>query len=367
MTKKHILFVDDNVEFLRAIQESLRIAEPNWSVTFTGNPEEAMDHVSKTGFDVVVADYQMPQMDGVVFLEKVQEAQPGAMRFLVSGELTPDDVLRIAFPAHQCFSKPVDIDLLRRTIRKVSALRDLMGNDVLKRLVAQCSLLPTVPNLYLELANELKSPVASIRQIELIISRDPAIAAKILQLVNSSFFGLPRKIESLGEAVNYVGVQIIKALALTVPVFSRFEGVRVKDYSPTAIWEHCWRTGVLARALAQEEDQPRSVCEDAFLAGLLHDLGKMILVANLSPLCREATALSAKKQIPTHVAEREIFGCSHAMVAAYLLGLWGIPESIIEAVGFHNDPLEAPSTEFNALAAVHAANALDHACSEGKP
>lgn len=367
MTKKHLLFVDDNTEFLHALQESLRIAEPDWAVTFTTQPDEAMDHVDKTAFDVVIADYQMPQMDGVIFLEKVQEAQPGAMRFLVSGELSAEDVVRVAYPAHQCFTKPLDLDLLRRTVRKVSALRDLMGNDVLKRLVAQCSLLPTVPTLYLELANELKSPDSSIKQIEAIISRDPAIAAKILQLVNSSFFGLPRRIESLGEAVNFVGVQIIKALVLTVPVFSRFEGVRVKDYSPTAIWEHCWRTGVLARALAQEEDQPRSVCEDAFLAGLLHDLGKMILVSNLSTLCREATALATKKRIPQHLAEKEIFGCSHAMVAAYLLGLWGIPEAIIEAVGFHNDPLEAPSTEFNALAAVHAANALDHACSEGKP
>ena len=244
----------------------------------------------------------MPVSNGLfsVTLDFGAAAFPGAARFLVSGELSAEDVIRVAFPAHQCFTKPIDIDLLRRTIRRVGALRDLMGNDVLKRLVTQCSLLPTVPNLYLELANELKSPDASLLQIEAIISRDPAITAKILQLVNSSFFGLPRRIESLSEAVNFVGVQIIKALVLTVPVFSRFEGVRVKDYSPTAIWEHCWRTGVLARVIAQEEGQPRSICEDAFLAGLLHDLGKMILVSNLSTLCREVTALAAKKQIQTY-------------------------------------------------------------------
>lgn len=367
MTKKHILFVDDDAEFLQMLKESLRVAEPTWVGTFAASAHEALEHLQHTQFDSIVSDHGMADLDGITFLEKVQEIQPRAMRFIVSGELHRDDVIRLALPAHQCFTKPLDLDLLRRTIRKVTALRDLLSNDVLKRLVTQCSLLPTIPSLYLELTDELKSPHFTLERVEAIISKDPAIVAKILQLVNSSFFGLSRRIESIGEAISFIGVQIIKALVLTVPVFARFEGVRVKDYSPTAIWEHCWRTAVLARCIAKEEDQPRTVCEEAFLAGLLHDLGKMILVANLSSLCRECTALTHRSHIPMHQAEREILGSTHGMIAAYLLGLWGIPDSIVEAVGFHDEPMEAPSTDFNVLSAVHVANALDHACSEGKP
>ncbi len=367
MTKKHILFVDDDAEFLQGIQGSLRVVEPSWSTVLTTSAEEALDQLAHVSFDAVVSDHRLVGIDGSSFLEKVQELQPRAMRFIVSGELDREDVIRLAFPAHQCFTKPLDLDLLRRTLRKVTALRDLLSNEVLKRLVSQCSLLPTIPSLYLELTEELKSPHFTIERLEAIISKDPAVAAKILQLVNSSFFGLSRRIEGIGEAISFIGVQIIKALVLTLPVFARFEGVRVKDYSPTAIWEHCWRTAVLARCIAQEEDQPRGVCEEAFLAGLLHDLGKMVLVSNLSSLCRECTALTHRNQAPMHQAEREILGCTHGMVAAYLLGLWGIPDTIVEAVGFHDEPMEAPSSDFNILTAVHVANALDHACSEGTP
>ncbi|MEQ1842098.1 MAG: HDOD domain-containing protein, partial [Verrucomicrobiales bacterium] len=255
--KKHILFVDDDAEFLQRIKESLRVVEPGWSTVFATSAEEALGHLPQTAFDAVVSDHRLTGIDGPSFLERVQELQPGAMRFIVSGELERDDVIRLAFPAHQCFTKPLDLDLLRRTIRKVTALRDLLSNDVLKRLVSQCSLLPTIPSLYVELTEELKSPNFTIERLEAIISKDPAVVAKILQLVNSSFFGLSRRIESIGEAVSFIGVQIVKALVLTIPVFARFEGVRVKDYSPTAIWEHSWRTAVLARCIAQEEDQPR--------------------------------------------------------------------------------------------------------------
>jgi HD-like signal output (HDOD) protein len=366
MTKKQILFVDDEPDFLQALQESLRIVEPGWATTVAGSGGEAIEMLRKNRVDVVVADLRMPGMDGAELLARVQEIQPQAMRFILSGNLDREDVTRLAAPTHQCFTKPLNLDLLRQTIRRLWALRDLLGNDVLRRLVAQCSVLPTVPTLYLELAKELQSPDTTIERVEAIVSRDPAVTAKILQLVNSSFFGLARRIESLGEAINYVGLNIIKALVLTVPVYSRFEGVRVRDYSPAAIWEHCWRTGVLARAIAVEEAQPLAQCEEAFLAGLLHDLGKMVLVANLSSLCREATTASQRSRISMHQAEREVFGCTHAMVAAYLLGLWGLPEGIVETVAFHNEPMESPSTSFSSLTAVHVANALDHAYSEGK-
>ncbi len=367
MTKKQILFVDDEPEFLQALQDSFRIVEPGWATSLATGGAEGLDLVRKGRFDVVVADLQMPGMDGVTFLSKVQELQPSTMRFLLSGNLEQQDVLRLAAPTHQCFTKPLNMDLLRQTIRRLCALRDLLGNDVLRRLVAQCSILPTVPTLYLELAKELQSPMASVERVEAIVCKDPAVTAKILQLVNSSFFGLARRIESLGEAIHYVGLNIIKALVLTVPVYSRFDGVRVRDYSPVAIWEHCWRTGVLARAISLEERQSPALCEEAFLAGLLHDLGKMVLVANLSSLCREATAAAQRAHISMHQAEREVFGCTHSMVAAYLLGLWGLPESLVEAVAFHNEPMEAPSSSFTSLTAVHVSNALDHAYSEGKP
>ena len=362
---RQILFVDDEPEYLTLLQGILQPTEPGWDMKFANGGIEALEMMSRSRFDVVVTDMCMPEMDGAELLQEIMRRSPQTMRIIVSGRLDRENILRLTIPTHQCLAKPIDPEHLKHTLRRICALRDLLANETLRRLVTQLSLLPTVPTIYLELVRELQVTSPSLERATAVISRDPAMTAKILQLVNSAFFGLPRHLESLDEAIAYVGVDLIKALVLCVPVFSRFDAVRVKDFSPTAIWEHSWRTGVLARRIAAAENLERAVCEESFLAGLLHDVGKLVLIANLPTLCREAAALKQKNQIPLHAAEREIFGCTHAEVGAYLLGLWGLPESIVEAVALHDQPKDSPTTVFSPLTAVHVANSLDHAVAAG--
>ena len=311
-TNRQILFVDDEPEYLTLLQGILQPAEPGWEMKFASGGLQALEMMNRTRFDVVVTDMCMPEMDGAELLQEIMRRSPQTMRIIVSGRLDRENILRLTIPTHQCLAKPLNPDQLKLTLRRICSLRDLLANETLRRLVTQLSLLPTVPTLYLELVRELQSAEPSPERATEVIAKDPAMTAKILQLINSAFFGLPRQLDNLGEAVSYVGLELITALVLCVPVFSRFDTVRVKDFSPTSIWEHSWRAGVLARQIATAEQQEQAVCEQSFLAGLLHDVGKLVLIANLPTLCREAAALKQKNQVPLHAAEQEIFGCTHA-------------------------------------------------------
>jgi HD-like signal output (HDOD) protein len=212
--------------------------------------------------------------------------------------------------------------------------------------------------LYAELLQECQSANGSIGKVAQIISQDVAMTAKVLQLLNSAFFGFRRTVSSPLQAVQLLGLDTIKALVLWSEVFSRFNQTRMKGFSMSALWTHSIAASAIARQIAAMEHADRLVVDDAGVAGLLHDSGRLVLATNLPEQFDQAKALATDQRIPLWAAEREVFGETHAAVGAYLLALWAIPDSIVEAVAFHHAPLNADTRAFGALAAVHAANAL---------
>jgi putative nucleotidyltransferase with HDIG domain len=208
--------------------------------------------------------------------------------------------------------------------------------------------------------DELNSPNSSIQKIAEIISSDVGMTAKILQLSNSAFFGLSQHVNSPLRAVNILGLDTIKALIMTVQIFSQFDRWTPAGFSIADLWTHSMRCGVLAKTIAKAEGQERIAVEDAFMGGLLHDVGKLVLIANLPDRYREALALADESKRPLWETERELVGTTHAQVGAYLMGLWGLPDRIVEAIAFHHNPAECLDQSFSTLTAVHVADALDH-------
>jgi len=127
-----------------------------------------------------------------------------------------------------------------------------------------------------------------------------------------------------------------------------------------ALWEHSFRTGTLVKRIAQQEQAEKQLTDDAYLAGLLHDIGKLVLVENFSEQYRRIEEVKQAESLGVDEAEIRVMGASHAEVGAYLLGLWALPDPIVEAVAFHHHPERCPEQSFIPLAAVHIANALDH-------
>jgi putative nucleotidyltransferase with HDIG domain len=209
------------------------------------------------------------------------------------------------------------------------------------------------------LVRELESPLCSAARLGRIIERDPSLTAKVLQYANSAAVGARREVTEAVDAVRLLGCEAVSSLALAVHAFSRLEAARLPSFSQKRLWEHSLAVAGAARAIASEE-RARAQGDESFTAGLLHDVGKLVLASNLPDWYGQAVELARAERLSDHEAEREVFGATHAEVGAYLLSLWGLPGAVVEAVAHHHEPRRAQAASFSALAAVHAANALLH-------
>jgi len=359
--KKRLLFVDDEPRVLDGIRRMLRPMHHEWDISFAGSGQEALDAAAAEPFDVIVSDMRMPGMDGAALLNEVRKQYPQTARIALSGQTKKEDILRAVGPVHQFLSKPCDAETLTATISRALALRDLLADERLRALLSQMDSLPVLPSLYDELLEELESPDASVNVVERIVSQDIGMSAKILQLVNSAFFGVRQHVSTPGQAVALLGLDTVKALVLSMNVFSQFEGRSVKGLSLDALWGHSMNVAGFAKTIARAENAESKTADHAFVAGLLHDVGKLAFAAKLPAEYVKILSLAASNGTTLYETERETFGATHAELGAYLLGLWGFSDAIVEALAFHHEPARCSAREFSTLTAVHVANALEHA------
>lgn len=356
--RKKILFVDDEVNILQGLRRMLRNMNNRWEMFFAGGGEEALDILSKNSIDVIVSDMRMPGMDGAQLLDRVMTLYPHIVRVVLSGYSDQEVILNSVKFTHQYLVKPCDVESLKLTIERSCLLRDLLSNKKLVETVTGIKRLPSLPRLYNMMITELQSPSTSLKKIGDIISQDVAMTAKILQLVNSAFFGLPQKVSSPNQAVALLGVNTLKGLILNVQIFSTYNSRKQSAvFSPERLWQHSIMVGSLAGMIARSESAQKGIEEDAFAAGMLHDIGKILLM-EIKGCYERVGQCASEDSCAWHEAEYRIIGTSHAEVGAYLLGLWGISDPIVEAVAFHHNPAKLNVNKFGALTAVHLANAL---------
>ena len=356
---KQILFVDDEPNVLEGIERMLFPMRKEWGMRFAKGGAEALEYMKKESYDVVVSDMRMPDIDGVQLLSDVMKLYPHTIRFILSGQCDRDSVLRSVGPTHQFLAKPCDAATLKGSVERALALRDLLGNESIKRLASQTDALPAMPDVYAKLMAEIKSPDPSMAAVGKIIQSDVAMAAKILQLVNSAFFGLRQHVMNAAQAVTLLGLDTIRALVLMVGVFAQADKKRLPGgFSLEALALHSTAVGSYAQAICRVENASKELAADAFTAGLLHDVGMLVFAS----ACRDAYAkvlhVAASNGLRIHQVEQVAFHCTHAEVGAYLLGIWGIPNPIVEAVAYHHRPSQCLSQSFSPLLVVHVADAL---------
>lgn len=354
---RRILFVDDDELILRSVERVLRRAarEAGWELCFANDGEAALQEMARSPVEVLLADANMAKMSGAALLRKVQERDPAVVRILLSGH-TGLDLLRTALPyAHQFLPKPCDGQLLRSTLESACGLRSLLARPEMRQLVGSSNELPSAPRTFIELSNALGNPSASARAVSAIIERDIAISARVLQLVSSAFYGLPRAVTSIGGAVAYLGVEVIKAIVLSVEVTRMFPLTQsIPGFSVDALQQHGSRVSQFAKRILGHE----SGSDVLLVAGLLQDSGQLVLASRAAPRFGVALSSAATGKLPLADVEQELFGASHAEIGAYLLGLWGLPERVVSAVAHHLDPRRSGTRVFDAAAALYVANLL---------
>jgi HD-like signal output (HDOD) protein len=358
--RKRILFVDDDSFVLNALERMLHSQRGVWDMEFVAGGAQALERMAQAPFDVVVTDMRMPGMNGAELLEEVMRRYPKTVRMVLSGHADKDLILRCVNSTHQYLSKPCDSLAIKAAVQRACGLEDTPENERLKPLVAQMTRLPSLPALYVQIVEELNDPSATIEHIGKIVSQDLAMSAQFLKLVNSAFFGLSRPASSPSEAAMYLGIDTIKALILSIHTFSQFNDLNGCTFKLDALIHHSLRTAARARDIARLEDATQKIANECFVAGMLHDIGKLLLAANYPRDYDRVTRLMEERGCAACAAEKEIFGVSHPGVGGYLLGLWGLPVTLVEAIALHHSPHRTSSPSFGPLTAVHAANVFEH-------
>lgn len=357
---KRVLFVDDEQRILDGLRRMLHSMRHDWDMSFAISGPVALDVMAADPYDVIVTDMRMPGMDGAELLKEVMNQHPQTARIVLSGQADRETVLRAVGPTHQYLAKPCPPEALKATLARAAALSELLANQKLRRLISRMETIPSLPILYAKIVDELQSPDVSMGAVGQIVSDDMGMSTKVLQLVNSPLFGLRQRVSSPSQAVVLLGLETIRALVLSAHVFSRFDLSRLRSSSLNILWDHSIMVGAFARRIANVESSDQTSVDHAFTAGLLHDVGKLVLATNLPNEYRSALIRVLRERISLLEAEESTFGVTHAEVGAYLLGLWGLPDSVVTAAAFHHSPSGHPSTHFDPLTAAHVANGLAH-------
>lgn len=358
MAKKKILFVDDEPDVLRGLRRMLHSMKNEWDIEFAASALKAIEMMKDTHFDVLVTDMRMPEMDGVQLLERVIKLSPSTIRFVLSGQSQDEAIFQFVGPAHQFLPKPCDSETVRTTIQASLSLRDFISNENIQEIVSKIEVLPSLPNVYVEVANELRKENSSMHRVAEIIEHDIGMSAKILQLVNSSFFGIPNHISNIGQAVGFLGIEVIRSLVLSIGIFSKFRVISSYEKTLAELINHSLMTGTCAKEIVQAEGGSQEEEENAFTAGLLHKIGEVIFMSYMPKKYKNIQTEMKKEHISLQEEEEKILGATYAEAGAYLLGIWGLKDMITEAIAYHLKPSMCARKNNLALTALHSACAF---------
>ncbi|HEY1313747.1 MAG TPA: response regulator [Steroidobacteraceae bacterium] len=350
--KVRIAFVDDESSILQGMRRTLHGMRNEWEMEFFGSGEAALASLASSAADVIVSDMRMPGMDGWEFLAEVKKRHPQSVRLLLSGYADPSSIMRSVGTAHQYMAKPCDSATIKAAIVQTQMLRSLLSSPRLALLVGHVELLPSTPKAFQEILACIRRPDATLVDAAQIIARDVAMTANILKLVNSAFFGSRQSITRIDRAVAYLGMDTLGSLVLAHGVFQSGVSIGIEGFSLEELWRHSLQTALLSKAIALDRGLSAINVEEAFLVGLLHDVGKIVFATRAPAVGDSAISNEeAVAQMQSH----------HAEVGAYLLGLWGFPNSIVEAVAFHHNPSQTADSSLGLAGIIHIADRLSRA------
>jgi len=322
-----ILFVDDEPMLLEGLRRALRDMRGEWTLLSATDGEEALRLLEDQPVDVIVSDMRMPGMDGRQLLKTVKERHPDVARLMLSGHADQASLLEAVGCAQQFLAKPCDAKVLRDTVTRTLSLRELLAGQAVA-LETAVDTLPALPGAYEDIVRCVQRPDTSLMQAAAIIGTDPSMTATLLKVANSAFFGPPRPVTTLERACSFLGMEIIAGLVLSGALVAAQPALFAAG-GPLAGWpDHSLRVAAMARDLAVAESLGDALVNQAFLAGLMHDVGLLVLAMQ----GREGGVFR-----PGAGPWREPLDDHHALVGAYLLASWGFPDAIVEGVAWHHD------------------------------
>jgi putative nucleotidyltransferase with HDIG domain len=359
--KKRILFVGEEQALCQEFQAQCPEPESSWTVQQARTEEEALALCHQVTIAAIVADVNLGGKSGNELLDAFMRRQPKALRIIISDPAEVESTMKCVGHAHHHVLKPCSAQTLLQVLEQAFAQEAWLPSEPVQGLIAQMRQVPSPLKAYTQIAEEMKSPTCSLEKIGRLIEQDPAVAAKVLQLANSAVFGRELNVVHPAEAIGYIGLETTKAVVLLAHTFSSFDNLKLVQFSIEDLWRHSVQVGRLSRRVAELEDVGEDMAEQAFSAGLLHDIGKLLFAANHAGLFGKVLRLAREQHCNLWEAESQVLpSVGHAELGATVLGIWGLPKTITEAVALHHCPWRQRVHNFSAITAVHVANILDH-------
>ena len=349
---KRVLFVDDEPQVLHGLRVSLYARRKEWDMHFASGGAQAMELMRASHFDVLVTDLRMPSVNGTALVAWVHTNSPDTIRIVLSGYAGEEQSRQLISMAHRYLSKPCEPTWLENCIDGCLSTRAFIQSDQLRVQLGSVGTLPPMPSTFAALQRALADPTTDSSKIAAIVERDTAIAAKVLQACNSAFFRLPRRVAGIQQAVSYLGLSTVRSMVLSAELFKPGQSV-CAGLDLGQLQRHALSVAAVARSLIVDPAR----AEEVFLAGLLHDVGFLLLGRLFKDKMQLALAASAAGMALAE-AERQFVGIDHGTAGAYLLGLWGLPFEIVEAVAHHEDPAPITRPSPDAQSAIGVAHAL---------
>jgi len=352
-----VLVVDDDLSYLSSFEDSLKREGRPFTTYSALGAEQAIRLLERESIDLIISDVDMPGgMSGEALLHKVSFQWPSTLRFLMTGKVESISAFRLFGVAHQVVSKETSHSEIFELISAALTLREKIHSPDVLHCVNRFDSLPLLPESFVRVSELLKKEDFYQAELIEVVNRDLTLSAEILRVANSAYFGARKKITSLDLALNLLGTSSVRNIIIFAELFKQPHGLPKQLFDISELWEHSVSVANISTLLARRLGLPTALREAAFSAGLLHDLGKIVLAKMRPTDYRKAIELSRDLNAPMFEAEMALFGASHDEVGAYLLESWGFPLTIVDAVAYHHHDLHSCCNKLSAQSIVAVAN-----------
>jgi HD-like signal output (HDOD) protein/CheY-like chemotaxis protein len=334
---KRIYFIDDAPELRKVLKTLLERIQPKWVVKDFADAASALAACEKEAPHLIISDQTMPKTTGTEMFDIIRKKYPEIIRILISGHASTAN--KIA-SAQQYLSKPFNIREIADTVKRAFAAQESLANPRFAKLVGSITSFPALPKNCVNLLQELEGDVNS-DNITRLISEDGGILTRALQLANSPLFHGGTVAEDAGAALVQLGTRNMRALVLSVHIFQGYENINLPEINYTKLWNHCCLTATIAQQLARKQSGGGSL-HDVFFAGLVHDLGRLILMENRREEYASACKQALAQKTGLEAVETQMFGKNNTELTGFMLQLWGMPESVCRTVTNHLEPWQQP-------------------------
>jgi HD-like signal output (HDOD) protein len=354
LESKHVLVVGGETPSVNRIRTLLSSAPGPWGLLHAADANSA--HAQLESYPEIAALLCDPEVRGLAspnLLGEVRSRFPAVVRLSFSSrpEIAQGAVSR-ALALHALPENTGQEELLA-LLARTSDVHRLISSQAVAEVVHGLDRLPPLPNAYHELAALVSRSAVDFREVAALIESDPIMTLKVLQLVNSAFFGLRQRVGSINQALNFLGLEVLKGLFLTVHVAGSFETTEL-GFSLEQFQRYSMRVGRLAQRFASRWQ----LAEEALTLGLLHDIGELVFALQRPEEFGQVTHRMTLTGESATAVETALLGASHAEVGARLLADWGLPFSVVECVTYHHRPRSMTGADCQLLATLHAADAL---------